>query len=822
MPKTSGPKATVPKPAPSRNPRGPLSRDEVRRIHGYWRAANYLSVGQIYLYDNPLLKKPLSLEHVKPRLLGHWGTTPGLNFTYAHLNRVIKLRDLDMIYVIGPGHGGPALVANAYLEGTYSEVYPQIGRDEEGLKRLFTQFSFPGGIPSHVAPETPGSIHEGGELGYALSHAYGAAFDNPGLIVACIVGDGEAETGPLATSWHSNKFLDPVGDGAVLPILHLNGYKIANPCVLARIPREELEQLFRGYGYDPAFVEGEEPEAMHQLMAAALDDAIEKIHGIQRAARKEGRAERPRWPMIVLRSPKGWTGPKEVDGKKTEGSWRSHQVPMGDMAKPGHVKILENWLRSYRPEELFDASGVLAPELAALPPGGTRRMSANPHANGGLLLRDLRMPDFRDYAVEVPKPGATDAEATRVMGAFLRDVMKQNLDSRNLRLFSPDENNSNRWGDVLSVTNRAWVAETLPDDDHLARGGRVMEMLSEHQCQGWLEGYLLTGRHGFFSCYEAFIHIIDSMFNQHAKWLKVCNDIPWRRPIASLNYLLSSHVWRQDHNGFSHQDPGFIDHVVNKKAGIVRVYLPPDANCLLSVTDHCLRSRNYINVVVAGKQPAPQWLTMDQAIKHCTAGIGIWDWASNDRDGEPDVVMACAGDVPTLETLAAVSILRKHVPALRIRVINVVNLMKLQPQSEHPHGLSDPDFDALFTRDKPIVFAFHGYPWLIHRLTYRRTNHANLHVRGYKEEGTTTTPFDMAVLNEMDRFHLAQDVIDRLPQLGSRRAYAKQAIRDRLLDHKNYIGRFGDDMPGIHDWRWGADAPAAPHRGRPDTSADNV
>jgi xylulose-5-phosphate/fructose-6-phosphate phosphoketolase len=823
MPKKEAPRATASTPAASKNPRGPLSKDEVRRIHAYWRAANYLSVGQIYLYDNPLLKKPLALEHVKPRLLGHWGTTPGLNFIHVHLNRVIKARDLDMIYVIGPGHGGPALVANAYLEGTYSEVYPQIGRDEEGLKRLFTQFSFPGGIPSHVAPETPGSIHEGGELGYALSHAYGAAFDNPGLIVACIVGDGEAETGPLATGWHSNKFLDPVGDGAVLPILHLNGYKIANPCVLARIPREELEQLFRGYGYEPFFVEGDEPEAMHQLMAAALDDAIGKIHRIQKAARREGRAERPRWPMIVLRTPKGWTGPKEVDGKKTEGSWRSHQVPMGDMAKPGHVKILENWLKSYRPEELFDAGGALVPELAELPPKGTRRMSANPHANGGLLLRDLRMPDFRDYAVEVPKPGAKDAEATRVMGAFLRDVMKRNLDAKNFRLFSPDENNSNRWGDVLSVTNRAWIAETLPDDDHLAPGGRVMEMLSEHQCQGWLEGYLLTGRHGFFSCYEAFIHIIDSMFNQHAKWLKVCGDIPWRRPIASLNYLLSSHVWRQDHNGFSHQDPGFIDHVVNKKAGIVRVYLPPDANCLLSVTDHCLRSRDYINLIVAGKQPSPQWLTMDQAIKHCTAGIGIWDWASNDRDGEPDVVMACAGDVPTLETLAAVSLLRTHVPELRIRVINVVNLMKLQPQSEHPHGLSDHDFDALFTTDKPIVFAFHGYPWLIHRLTYRRTNHPNLHVRGYKEEGTTTTPFDMAVLNEMDRFHLVQDVIDRLPQLGSRRAYAKQAIRDRLIDHKNYISRVGDDMPEIRDWRWGEGTPAAPRRGRgADTSADNA
>jgi xylulose-5-phosphate/fructose-6-phosphate phosphoketolase len=804
-------------------PRGPLSPEDLRRIHAYWRAANYLSVGQIYLLDNPLLKVPLTLEHVKPRLLGHWGTTPGLNFIYAHLNRLIKARDLDMIYVIGPGHGGPALVANAYLEGTYSEVYPQIGLDEDGLKRLFKQFSFPGGIPSHVAPETPGSIHEGGELGYALSHAYGAAFDNPGLIVACVVGDGEAETGPMATSWHSNKFLDPRGDGAVLPILHLNGYKIANPCVLARIPHEELEALLRGYGYDPLFVEGDEPTAMHQKMAAALDEAVAGIRTIQTKARSGGRDGRPRWPMIVLRSPKGWTGPKEVDGLKTEGSWRSHQVPMGDMSKPGHVKILDRWLRSYGPEELFDASGAPVAELRALPPTGARRMSSNPHANGGALLRNLRLPDFRDYAVNVPRPGATTSEATRVMGGFLRDVMKRNLAARNFRLFSPDENNSNRWGDVLSVTNRAWNAETLADDDHLAPDGRVMEMLSEHQCQGWLEGYLLTGRHGFFSCYEAFIHIVDSMLNQHAKWLKVCNGIPWRRPIASLNYLLSSHVWRQDHNGFSHQDPGFIDHVVNKKAEIIRIYLPPDANCLLSVTDHCLRSRDMINVVVAGKQPAPQWLTMDQAIKHCSAGIGIWEWASNDKDGEPDVVMACAGDVPTLETLAAVSLLRTHVPELKVRVINVVNLMKLQPASEHPNGLPDRDFDALFTPDKPVIFAFHGYPWLIHRLTYRRTNHRNLHVRGYKEEGTTTTPFDMAVLNEIDRFHLFQDVIDRLPQLGSRRAYAKQAIQNRLVDHKSWISRYGDDMPEIRDWTWGERTPAAPSARRPsDTSADNA
>jgi xylulose-5-phosphate/fructose-6-phosphate phosphoketolase len=798
-----------------------LSEKDLRLMDAYWRAANYLSVGQIYLYDNPLLKKPLAQDHVKPRLLGHWGTTPGLNFIYVHLNRVIRARDLDMIYITGPGHGGPAMVANAYLEGTYSEVYPNIGQDEEGMKRLFTQFSFPGGIPSHVAPETPGSIHEGGELGYALSHAYGAAFDNPDLIVACIVGDGEAETGPLATSWHSNKFLNPVHDGAVLPILHLNGYKIANPCVLARIPREELEALFRGDGYTPHFVEGAEPGPLHRLMAATLDQCIAEIKQIQADARKNGFAARPRWPMIILRTPKGWTGPKEVDGQKTEDFWRSHQVPMGDMSRPGHVKILEDWLRSYRPEELFDGTGRLIPELAELPPKGRRRMSANPHANGGEVLKDLKLPDFRDYAVDVPRPGAVTAEATRIMGTFLRDTMKLNLERKNFRLFSPDENNSNRWGDVLQVTNRAWVAETLPYDDRLAPDGRVMEMLSEHQCQGWLEGYLLTGRHGFFSCYEAFIHIVDSMVNQHAKWLKVCNHIAWRRPIASFNYLLSSHVWRQDHNGFSHQDPGFIDHVVNKKAEVIRVYLPPDANCLLSVTDHCLRSRNYINVVVAGKQPAPQWLPMDQAIKHCTAGIGIWEWASTDRGGEPDVVMACCGDVPTLETLAAVDLIRRHIPELKVRVINVVNLMTLQPQREHPHGLSDRDFDVLFTQDKPIIFAFHGYPWLIHRLTYRRTNHANLHVRGYKEEGTTTTPFDMAVLNDIDRFHLVEDVIDRLPQLGARAAYAKQAIRDRLIDHKHYIARYGDDMPEIRDWRWGAPGPVG--RGRTsDTAADNV
>jgi xylulose-5-phosphate/fructose-6-phosphate phosphoketolase len=791
-------------PGAATSARGPLSPGLLAKMDAWWRAANYLSVGQTYLYANPLLKKPLKAEHVKPRLVGHWGTTPGLNFIYVHLNRLIKERDLNLIYIIGPGHGGPGIVANTWLEGTYSEVYPNISPDEEGMQKLFKQFSFPGGIPSHVAPETPGSIHEGGELGYALSHAYGAAYDNPDLIVAAVVGDGEAETGPLATSWHSNKFLNPATDGAVLPILHLNGYKIANPCVLARITHEELEQLFRGYGYSPIFVEGHEPARMHQLMAAALDQAVDQIHRIKTAARRNGSHERPRWPMIILRSPKGWTCPKTIDGKRAEDSWRSHQVPMGEMhEKPEHIKILEKWMKSYRPEELFDVDGRFNPDIAEIAPKGERRMSANPHANGGLLLRDLRMPDFRKYAVEIKKPGATDAEATRMMGKFLRDVMKLNMETKNFRLFSPDENNSNRWQDAMEVTNRAWMAQRFDYDDHLAPDGRVMEMLSEHQCQGWLEGYLLTGRHGFFSCYEAFIHIIDSMFNQHAKWLKVCHEIPWRRPIASLNYLLSSHVWRQDHNGFSHQDPGFIDHVVNKKAEVVRVYLPPDANCLLSVTDHCLRSRDYINVVVAGKQPAPVWLTMDQAIKHCTAGVGIWEWASNDKGGEPDVVMACCGDVPTLETLAAVDLLRQHVPELKIRVINVVNLMKLQPSREHPHGLSDLDFDTLFTKDKPVVFAFHGYPWLIHRLTYRRTNHKNLHVRGYKEEGTTTTPFDMVVLNEMDRFHLVQDVIDRLPQLGARAAYAKQAIRDALLEHKNYIAEHGEDHPFILGWRWG-------------------
>jgi xylulose-5-phosphate/fructose-6-phosphate phosphoketolase len=795
-----------------------LSKEELRLIHGWWRAANYLSVGQIYLFDNPLLKEPLTLKHVKPRLLGHWGTTPGLTFIYAHLNRVIKRDGLSMLYIAGPGHGGPGLVAANYLEGTYSEVYPNITEDAAGMKRLFKQFSFPGGIPSHVAPETPGSIHEGGELGYALSHAFGAAFDNPNLIVACVIGDGEAETGPLATGWHSNKFLNPARDGVVLPILHLNGYKIANPCVLARISHEELESLMKGYGYTPYFVEGSDPETMHQLMAETLDRVVVEIKAIKAEA-QTGVVKRPLWPMIVLRSPKGWTGPKEVDGKKTEDYWRSHQVPMGDMAHPGHVKILEDWLRSYKPEELFDHDGRLVEELRELAPKGELRMSANPHANGGLLLKDLRLPDFRDYAVAVSAPGSNNAESTREMGRFLRDVMKLNMDAANFRLFSPDENNSNRWQDAMEVTNRAWMAERYEYDDHLACDGRVMEMLSEHQCQGWLEGYLLTGRHGFFSCYEAFIHIIDSMFNQHAKWLKVCKHIPWRRSVASLNYLLSSHVWRQDHNGFSHQDPGFIDHVVNKKAEVIRVYLPPDANCLLSVTDHCLRSRNYINVVVAGKQPAPQWLTMDQAVKHCTAGIGIWEWASNDKGHESDVVMACCGDVPTLETLAAVDLLRRHLPELKVRVVNVVNLMKLQSNREHPHGLTDAEFDVLFTKDKPVIFAFHGYPWLIHRLTYRRTNHNNLHVRGYKEEGTTTTPFDMCVLNELDRFHLFDDVIDRLPQLGAKAAYAKQAIRDRLLDHKAYIEQHGEDHPDIVGWRWGNAMASAT---RTSTEGDNV
>jgi xylulose-5-phosphate/fructose-6-phosphate phosphoketolase len=798
------------------------SPELLQRMDAYWRAANYLSVGQIYLYDNPLLKAPLSKDHIKPRLLGHWGTTPGLNFIYVHLNRVIKENNLDMIYVTGPGHGGPGLVANVYLEGTYSEVYPEISEDEEGMKKLFKQFSFPGGIPSHVAPETPGSIHEGGELGYALSHSYGAAFDNPNLIVACVVGDGEAETGPLATSWHSNKFLNPATDGAVLPILHLNGYKIANPTVLARISHEELDHLMRGYGYTPHFVEGSDPETMHRLMAETIDRVIAEIKKIQHRARNEGNDDRPLWPMIVLRTPKGWTCPKIIDGKRTEDYWRAHQVPMGEMHQnSGHVNLLEKWMKSYKPEELFDETGRLKPELAELAPKDTQRMGANPHANGGLMLKNLRMPDFREYEVKTSGPVAATAEATREMGKFLRDIMRQNATTRNFRLFSPDESNSNRWQDVLDVTNRPWMAEIFDFDDHLAHDGRVMEMLSEHQCQGWLEGYLLTGRHGFFSCYEAFIHIIDSMFNQHAKWLKVCNHIPWRRPIASLNYLLSSHVWRQDHNGFSHQDPGFIDHVLNKKAEIVRIYLPPDANCLLSVTDHCLRSRNYVNVVVAGKQPAPVWLTMDEAVKHCTAGLGIWDWASNDRDEEPDVVMACCGDVPTLETLAAVDLVRKLVPDLRIRVVNVVDLMTLQPAEEHPHGLSARDFDSIFTEDKPIIFAFHGYPWLIHRLTYRRTNHDNIHVRGYKEEGTTTTPFDMCVLNQIDRFNLACDVFQRVPKLRAHAALAQQKVREKLIDHKNYICRHGDDMPEIKNWQWPGSGVKAGQRVA-DTAADNV
>ncbi len=786
---------------------GPLVPEILQKIHAYWRAANYLSVGQIYLFDNPLLKVPLTLEHIKPRLLGHWGTTPGLNFVYVHLNRVIKEHDLNVINITGPGHGGPGLVANTYLEGTYSELYPNVSQDVAGMKKLFTQFSFPGGIPSHVAAETPGSINEGGELGYALSHAYGAAFDNPDLLVACVVGDGEAETGPMATSWHSNKFLNPVCDGAVLPILHLNGYKIAGPTVLARIPKEELEALFVGYGYSPHFVEGDDPEQMHQRMAFILDTCVAEIRRIQEDARTHGFTQRPRWPMIILRTPKGWTGPKEVDGQRTEGTFRSHQVPMKDMQHPGHVEILEQWMTSYRPDELFDKNGRLIEELAGLAPTGDRRMGANPHANGGLLLRDLRMPDYKDYAVTVTEPGVTVAESTRVQGDYIRDVLAKNTRTKNFRVFSPDETASNRWGALFDITNRCSTAEIESGDEHIAPDGRVMEMLSEHQCQGWLEGYLLTGRHGFFSCYEAFIHIIDSMFNQHAKWLDVSSDIPWRRPIASLNYLLSSHVWRQDHNGLSHQDPGFIDHVVNKKPDIIRVYLPPDANTLLCVTDQCLRSRNDVNVIVAGKQPELQWLDMDAAVKHCAAGIGIWSWASNDQDGEPDVVMACCGDVPTLETLAAVEILWESFPDLKIRVINVVDLMTLQPETEHPHGLSDRDFDLLFTKDKPVIFAYHGYPWLIHRLAYRRNNHKNLHVRGYKENGTTTTPFDMVVLNDLDRFHLVGDVIDRVPTIGARAVYVKQLLRDKLMDHRAYINRYGDDMPEIRDWRWQRDKP---------------
>jgi xylulose-5-phosphate/fructose-6-phosphate phosphoketolase len=781
----------------------PLCADELRKIDAYWRAANYLSVGQIYLYDNPLLQEPLKPEHVKPRLLGHWGTTPGLNFIYVHLNRLIKKYDLNMIYVTGPGHGGPALVANTYLEGTYSEIYPNITRNREGLKRLFRQFSFPGGIPSHAAPETPGSIHEGGELGYALLHAYGAAFDNPELLVCCVVGDGEAETGPLAASWHSNKFLNPASDGAVLPILHLNGYKIAGPTVLARLEEGELADLLTGYGYQPHFVEGHEPDAMHQLMACTLEAALGEIRAIQQDARANGFRQRPRWPMLVLRTPKGWTGPKIVDGHPVEGTFRSHQVPVAEVrSSPQHLTILDEWMKSYHPEQLFDENGNLRPELAELAPRGNRRLGANPHANGGLLLRDLIVPDFRDYAVEVPTPGTVVAEATRVLGGFLRDVMKLNAESRNFRVFGPDETASNRLDALFEVTDRVFTGKVLESDEHVGPDGRVMEVLSEHMCQGWLEGYLLTGRHGFFSCYEAFIHIVDSMFNQHAKWLKVTREIPWRRPIASLNYLLTSHVWRQDHNGFSHQDPGFIDHVVNKKADIVRVYLPPDANTLLSVADHCLRSRQYVNVIVAGKQPALQWLDMEAAVRHCTAGIGIWGWASNDQGTEPDAVMACCGDIPTLETLAAVDLLRQHLPDLKLRVVNVVDLMVLQPAAEHPHGLSDWEFDSIFTTDKPIIFAFHGYPWLIHRLTYRRTNHHNLHVRGYKEEGTTTTPFDITVLNDLDRFHLAGDVVDRVPRIRNLGAHFKQFLRDKLIEHRQYIVRHGDDMPEIRDWQW--------------------
>ena len=781
----------------------PLSTEELRKMHAYWRAANYLSVGQIYLYGNPLLHEPLKIEHIKPRLLGHWGTTPGLNFIYVHFNRLIKKQGLNVIYVTGPGHGGPGLVANTYLEGTYSELYPNISQTDEGLKKLFKQFSFPGGIPSHVAPETPGSIHEGGELGYSIAHAYGAAFDNPDLLVCCVVGDGEAETGPLAGSWHSNKFLNPARDGVVLPILHLNGYKIANPTILGRLSDTELTELFTGYGYKPHFVEGHEPESMHQLMAHTLDAVIEEIHAFQNAARKERCTGLPVWPMIILRTPKGWTGPKIVDGKPVEDTWRAHQVPVTNfVSRPDHVKILEQWLKSYRPEELFDGSGKLIPELAELAPSGTSRMGANPHANGGLLLKDLVMPDFREYAVSVPKPGIEIAEATRVLGNLLRDVMKGNAGSKNFRVFGPDETASNRLDAVFEVTDKVFLGPVLPTDEHLSRDGRVMEVLSEHMCQGWLEGYLLTGRHGFFSCYEAFIHIVDSMFNQHAKWLKVTRNIPWRRPIASLNYLLTSHVWRQDHNGFTHQDPGFIDHVVNKKADIVRVYLPPDANTLLSVADHCLRSRDYVNVIVAGKHPALQWLEMESAIQHCTNGIGIWQWASSDQGSDPDVVMVCAGDVPTLETLAAVDLLRQHFPDIKVRVVNVVDLMTIQPSTEHPHGLPDREFDSIFTIDKPVIFAYHGYPWLIHRLTYRRTNHDNFHVRGYKEEGTTTTPFDMTVLNDLDRFHLAGDVVDRVPRLQRLGAHFKQFLRNKLVEHKQYIREHGDDLPEIRDWKW--------------------
>ncbi|WP_217923474.1 phosphoketolase family protein [Miltoncostaea oceani] len=778
-----------------------MTHDELRRIDAWWRAANYLSVGQIYLLDNPLLREPLDITHVKPRLLGHWGTSSGLNLVYAHVNRAITARDLEAMYVIGPGHGGPAIVANAWLEGTYSEVYPEIGRDEDGMRRLFRQFSFPGGIPSHVAPETPGSIHEGGELGYALAHAYGAAFDNPDLVVACVVGDGEAETGPLAASWHSNAFLDPVHDGAVLPILHLNGYKIANPTVLARIAPEQLTRLMEGYGHAPILVEGDDPGTVHRLMADAMDRALDEIARIRVAARSGGVRSRPAWPMIVLRTPKGWTGPSVVDGVQVEGTFRSHQVPLSGLAdRPDHLRMLESWMRSYRPEELFDADGAPVAELAALPPRGDRRMSASPHANGGALLRPLSLPDFHDHAVDVPAPGATTAEATRVLGGYVREVMAASAGDRNFRLFGPDETASNRLGDVFDATDRAWEIATVPGDDHLATDGRVMEVLSEHMCQGWLEGYLLTGRHGLFSCYEAFIHIVDSMFNQHAKWLKVTRGLPWRRPVASLNYLLTSHVWRQDHNGFSHQDPGFIDHVVNKKAEIVRVYLPPDANTLLSVADHCLRSRDYVNVIVAGKQAAPQWLTMDEAVLHCTRGIGVWEWASTDEGHDPDVVLACAGDVPTLEAVAAAGLLRTHLPGLRVRLVNVVDLMRLQPEAEHPHGLPDAEFDALFTVDRPVVFAYHGYPWLIHRLIYRRTNHANVHVRGYREEGTTTTPFDMLMLNDLDRYHLVIDVIDRVPGLGQRAAGLRQRMVDERLRLRAHTRATGEDHPDVRGW----------------------
>src|SRR5664280_2899631 len=800
---------------------GPLSGEELRELDHYWRAANYLSVGQIYLLENPLLREPLKIEHVKPRLLGHWGTTPGLNFIYAHLNRVIRARALNILYVTGPGHGGPGLVANTYLEGTYSEVYPHIGHDEEGLRRLFRQFSFPGGIPSHVAPETPGSIHEGGELGYALVHAYGAAFDNPDLLVCCVVGDGEAETGPLAASWHSNKFLNPVTDGAVLPVLHLNGYKIAAPTVLARIPRQELRSLLEGYGYAPRFVEGADPPSMHQLMAATLEQVGEEIAEIQRRARTEGKTERPRWPMIVLRTPKGWTGPKEVDGLPAEGSFRSHQVPLADLQhKPQHLAQLEQWMRSYAPEELFDEGGALRAELAELAPNGQRRMGANPHANGGLLLRDLELPDFRAHAVDVARPGVGSSEATRVLGAFLREVIELNGD--NFRIVGPDETASNRLTAVFEATNRTWEAERQPGDDHLAVDGRVMEALSEHLCQGWLEGYLLTGRHGLFNCYEAFIHIVDSMFNQHAKWLKVTSHLPWRRKIASLNYLLASHVWRQDHNGFTHQDPGFIDHVVNKKAEIVRVYLPPDANCLLSVADHCLRSRDYVNVIVAGKQPTLDYLPIEEAIAHCTRGIGVWDWASSDEGSEPDVVMACAGDVPTLETIAATAILRRELPDLKVRVLNVVDLMRLQPDSEHPHGLSDEEFDSLFTTSRPVIFAYHGYPLLVHRLTYRRANHDNIHVRGYKEEGTTTTPFDMVMLNDLDRFHLVMDVIDRVAGLRERAAHLRQHMSDERLRHRAFTREHGDDSAQLREWTWpgsGEPSPGDSHEHGPSDRA---